>query len=119
MLKAILCLRVTKLCCLHSQRNNGTNSAPFLPAWVLSVRSIPPHETYLEMTIGAIKYLRAATALRSHRNVMEIAFKKHCLSAALKKGVKSGMLVKVKAPYKLGEKVHKGRFESAVNLLCV
>ena len=64
------------------------------------------------MAIGAIKVLRgrngsSVPAITKYimNNITEQAFKKHCLSAALKRGVKSGVLVKVKASYKLGEKV--------------
>ena len=68
-------------------------------------------QTYLEMAIAAIKAIKdrtgssipAITKYIVANNKLD--FKKHLLSSALKSGVKSGMLVMVKASYKLGEKV--------------
>ena len=69
-------------------------------------------QTYLETAIAAIKAIKDRTgssipAITKYiaANNKGLDFKKHLLSSALKSGVKSGMLVMVKASYKLGEKV--------------
>ena len=68
-------------------------------------------QTYLKMTIAAIKALKERTGSSSaaiKKYIIannKITFGQHNLRMALKKAVKDGMLTMVKSSYKLSEKV--------------
>ena len=71
--------------------------------------------TYLDMAVAAIKALKDRTgsstsAIKKYieANNKPVKFANHNLRAALKKGVADGMLVQVKASYKLSDKAKKG-----------
>ena len=70
--------------------------------------------TYLDMAIAAIKALKDRTGSSSsaikkyiEANNKTLKFANHNLRAALKKGVADGLLIQVKASYKLSDKAKK------------
>ena len=69
--------------------------------------------TYLHMVIDAIESFkdRNGTSNYAIKNYIiaheNVTFEQHYLRAALKKGVDSGILIKVKSSYKLADKVRR------------
>ena len=73
---------------------------------------MPLLQTYIQLAVAAIKALKerggsSSAAIKKYiiANNAGLAFAQHSLRFALKKGVTDGLLVPVKASFKLSEKV--------------